>query len=91
MSTLDSMSDEFDKTLLKVLKDGRDVVNKDGEVVSVEASAADLNVIRQRLKDCGVTAMPANNNPIGSIVAEMAKRKMTMPELDTDSDDAATA
>ena len=91
MSTLDSMSEEFDKSLLQILKDGRQVVNKDGEVVNVEASAADLNVIRQRLKDCGVTAMPANNNPIGNIMAEMAKRKTAMPELDIDSDDAATA
>jgi len=91
MSTLDSMSDEFDNALLHILKDGRQVVNKEGEVVKVEASAADLNVIRQRLKDCGVTAMPANNNPIGNIMAEMAKRESVMPELDVDSDDAATA
>ena len=90
MTTTDTLGDEFDKRLLDVLRKGRQVINRDGEVQQVEASAADLNVIRQRLKDCGVTAVPVNSSPIGNIVAEMAKRNLRLSELD-DTDDLATA
>ena len=88
MTTADTLGDEFDQRLLKVLRDGREVITREGEVVQAEASAADLNVIRQRLKDCGITAVPVNASPIGNIVAEMAKRNMTLPDLD-DTDDLA--
>jgi len=89
-SNLDQMSDDFDKALLGLLKEGRKVMNRDGDLIDVPATAADLNVIRQRLKDCGITAMPTTANPIGNIVKEMQARGMKMPELSTD-DDAATA
>ena len=90
MSNLDDMSDAFDKALLDVLKNGREIMNKDGDTVRIQATAADFNVIRQRLKDCGITAVPTTANPIGNIVAEMQARGMQMPEISTD-DDAATA
>ena len=90
MASLDKLSDMFDQTLLSVLKEGREIMNKEGETVKVQATAADLNVIRQRLKDCGITAVPTNANPIGNIVAEMKARGMKMPDLGTE-DDAATA
>lgn len=90
MTTADTLGDEFDKRLLNVLRNGRQVITREGSVEQVEASAADLNVIRQRLKDCGITAVPVSNSPIGNIVDEIAKRNMRLSELD-DSDDIATA
>tara|TARA_B100001059_G_scaffold183800_1_gene185260 strand:+ start:17237 stop:17491 length:255 start_codon:yes stop_codon:yes gene_type:complete len=84
------MSDQFDKALLGLLNEGRTIMNREGDSVKVEATAADLNVIRQRLKDCGISAMPTQSNPIGNIVKEMQARGLKMPEVSTD-DDAATA
>lgn len=89
--TLETMGNEFDRTLLGVLKNGRQVMDKDGEVQTLEPSAADLNVIRQRLKDCGITSMATSGSPIGNIVEEMRKRNLKLTELDIVSDDAATA
>ena len=88
--SLESMSDQFDQHLLSILQEGREIVTKDGEVQKVQPTAADLNVIRQRLKDCGITVGATTSNPIGNIVAEMQRRGMSLPELDQ-SDDAATA
>ena len=55
MNELEKLSDLYDQHLLKVLVDGREIVTKDGELLKVEPTAADFNVIRQRLKDCGIT------------------------------------
>ena len=85
------LADLFDKQLLHVLENGREIVNKDGEVLRIEPSAADLNVIRQRLKDCGVTSMMVDDSPIASIVQNMKRQGLRLAEVDTDIDDAATA
>ena len=90
MNELEKLSDLYDQHLLKVLVDGREIVTKDGELLKVEPTAADLNVIRQRLKDCGITSVPTANNPIGNIVAEMSRKGLKLPDLDNE-DDAATA
>jgi hypothetical protein len=90
VSLLEQLSDLYDQELLNVIKNGREVVDRDGNVQRIQATAADLNVIRQRLKDCGITAVPTSNNPIANIVAEMQKRKEGLPPID-ESDDAATA
>ena len=90
MTTTDTLGDEFDERLLKVLREGRNVVTREGELVNAEATAADLNVIRQRLKDCGITSAPVSASPIGNIVDEMKKRNMRLQELDN-TDDLATA
>ena len=84
------MSNAFDKILLDILLNGREVVTRDGELMKIQATAADLNVVRQRLKDCGVSAEVTDSNPIGNIVEEMRLRGLRMPALDMDSDDAAT-
>ena len=89
-NSLDAMADAFDQVLLKVLQDGREILTKDGELARVEPTAADLNVIRQRLKDCGITAVGTANNPIGNLVKEMQIRGMTLPPV-SDEEDAATA
>lgn len=85
------MSDAFDNALLDILRGGREVVTRDGERVTIPATAADLNVIRQRLKDCGITAEAMDDNPVGNIVDEMRRRGLKLPELDTTEDDVATA
>jgi hypothetical protein len=90
MSQLDNIADLYDQQLLKILKEGREIVTKDGEMVRVEPTAADLNVIRQRLKDCGITSVATANSPVANIVEEWRKRGASLPEL-TDIDDAATA
>ena len=90
MNELEKLSDLYDQHLLKVLVDGREIVTKDGELLKVEPTAADLNVIRQRLKDCCITSVPTANNPIGNIVAEMSRKGLKLPDLDNE-DDAATA
>lgn len=89
-SELEGMANLYDDYLLMLLKNGRTVVNDNGDIVQVPLSASDLNVIRQRLKDCGITAIPTNSNPIGHIVEEMQRRGRKLPALD-DSEDAATA
>jgi hypothetical protein len=81
----------FDKQLLHVLENGREVMTRDGDVVRVEPTAADLNVIRQRLKDCGVTSMVVDDSPIASIVENMRRQGLRLANVDMESDDAATA
>ena len=90
MTENNKMSNAFDKILLDILLNGREVVTRDGELMKIQATAADLNVVRQRLKDCGVSAEVTDSNPIGNIVEEMRLRGLRMPALDMDSDDAAT-
>lgn len=82
--TLENMGDRFDEMLLSMLEGGRETMDRDGNIVKVQPTSADLNVIRQRLKDCGITSVPTEDSPIANIVAEMAKRRL--PELNDDSD-----
>lgn len=89
-SELEGMANLYDDYLLELLKSGRTAFNDNGDLVQVPLSASDLNVIRQRLKDCGITAVPTSSNPIGHIVQELAKRGQKLPALD-DTEDAATA
>ena len=79
-NTLETMADEFDKQLLNVLKKGRQIMDKEGNVQQVEPTAADLNVIRQRLKDCGITSMATQGSPIGNIVDNSDLTIMELPE-----------
>jgi hypothetical protein len=82
--SLENMGDRFDEMLLNMLEEGRETMDRDGNIVRVQPTSADLNVIRQRLKDCGITSVPTEDSPIANIVAEMAKRRL--PELNDDSD-----
>jgi len=82
--TIEDMGDRFDEMLLDMLQNGRETMDRDGNLVRVQPTSADLNVIRQRLKDCGMTSVPVEDSPIANIVAEMAKRRL--PELNDDSD-----
>jgi hypothetical protein len=82
--TIENMGDRFDEMLLDMLQNGRETMDRDGNLVRVQPTSADLNVIRQRLKDCGMTSVPVEDSPIANIVAEMAKRRL--PELNDESD-----
>lgn len=91
MDDLEKVSSKYDKVLLNILEEGREIVDtRTGEIKQVQATAADLNVIRQRLKDCGITASPTASNPIGNILSEMRNRNLKLGDID-ESDDAATA
>ena len=74
--TLKSLADKLDQRLLTVLKDGRTIIGQDGEERNIDATSADLNVIRQRLKDCGITSMAEEGSPIRDIVEEMKRRNL---------------
>lgn len=80
-SPIERLSDELDKALLDVLVNGREIMTPDGPQ-RLQASAADLNVIRQRLKDAGVSAVATEENPIGSLIREMQSRGVKLqPQL----------
>lgn len=91
MDDLEKVSSKYDKVLLNILEEGREIVDtRTGEIKQVQATAADLNVIRQRLKDCGITVSPTASNPIGNILSEMRNRNLKLGDID-ESEDAATA
>ena len=83
----------YDGVLLDLVRNGRKIITEDGQEVSVPLSAADLNVIRGRLKDCGITAIQTEDNPIGNIAAEFKQRGLKLhtelPDINKD-DDVAT-
>ncbi len=66
--TLAALFDNFADELAKLLKDGKVVVDKDGEVQKVTPDAATFNVIRQFLKDTGTTVAPNSSPKVNSIV-----------------------
>lgn len=79
------MAAAFDEYLLRLVREGRKtVVDDDGNEAVVPLNAADLNVVRQRLKDCGITSTAAPASPIANIVAEMRKQKLRIEEMDGD-------
>ena len=64
ISPQDRLAIEFDRRLLKLLKRGRQAINpgtgrpvigEDGKVIMKPASSTDLETIRKRLHDCGLT------------------------------------
>ena len=81
----DLMASAFDNYLLTLVREQRKtVVDDNGVEAQVPLSAADLNVIRQRLKDCGITSTAAPASPIANIVAEMRKRQLKIEDMDAD-------
>jgi len=85
-NNLDDLAHLYDKQLLKILQEGRQTLTREGEVIRVEATAADLNVIRQRLKDCGITSTASVDSPVANIVEEWRKRGLNIPEMDATED-----
>jgi hypothetical protein len=93
MNNQQRISDLFDDVILGLLRNGREVIDEDGVTQRVPLTAADLNIIRQRLRDCGMTAIATDDNPIGNIVRELKARGANfspeIPEV-SQNDDIAT-
>lgn len=68
------MAEELDRTLLDVLKNGQTIAGPDGKPVTLTPSAAMLNVIRGRLKDCGITSDASNPESTIHQLAEEARQ-----------------
>ena len=98
MADLEEMADALDRAMLSMLKTGKKtIMGHDGSPTEVDLTAADYNVIRQRLKDCGITTPRAKGNPIDELARRMGGEGDTLkfpgadlPDLD-DAPDAATA
>lgn len=82
------LSYEFDRRLLELLKKGRPsispstglaVLDDNGEPVYTPASAADLSVIRGRLRDCGATESDGldEDNPVDAAMKRMEAARRT--------------
>jgi len=74
------LADGFDKLLLDMVKNGRPLVTPDGmplkdentgQLVMQPLTAADMNVIRSRLKDCGSTRLLGTGSPLDEIEDEL--------------------
>ena len=76
-------------SMLDILRNGREVLGPDGNVIRVQPTAADFNAIRGFLKDQGVTAIRTKDSPLNDLVAEMAKRgrSVTARDIAGDADD----
>jgi len=86
----DELALAADTQLLDVIKNGREVVTKNGELVRVKVSAADLAVAYKRLKELGKGKPPLKlNEPSVADKLGVAVDKWKMPQLD-DTPDAAT-
>jgi hypothetical protein len=65
-----ALFDNFADQLAKLLKDGKTIVDKDGEVHQITPDAATFNVVRQFLKDTGTNIAPNSSKKVNEI-AEM--------------------
>lgn len=89
---------DFDAQCAKVLREGQEVLTAQGEVIKMQPSPAMMNVIRQRIKDLGITAIPRDGTPAGDLIQSAVRagikfdgKPVAMPDIDLDTDDAATA
>lgn len=75
--TQKKLGKQVDKVLLRVIKHGRDVVTKKGEVVHIDATAADITAAVRRLRDCGVTAEVQELSPIEEALHKKGHLKLS--------------
>ena len=97
---LTQAADIYDELLLKIVREGVPLTDAAGNPVLVDGkpvmgppSAAMLNVIRGRLKDCGITSDASqSSSPIAKIATHLAaaQKGAKLPRL-SDDDDAAVA
>jgi hypothetical protein len=81
----DAMADAFDRHLLCMVQAGKKhALDAEGNIVEAPLTAADLNVVRQRLKDCGITSLATPNSVVGSIVEAMRERQLKIEDMDAD-------
>ena len=92
------ISDALDATLLKVIKKGTPLQDKDGNIIldpkgkpiMSPPSAAFLNVARNRLRDLGITKVVTEGDSADELAAELGLKARPIPEL-SQEDDRATA
>ncbi len=95
------LSDELDAVLLKVVRSGRPLLDKEGRAVLDDEdkpvltlpSAQDLNVARQRLKDLGLTHVVSEGDVADELAREIGIRDgkvFKFPQLSTEPDGAST-
>lgn len=92
--TQEQLSKELDKKLLARITKGYKVVDKaTGKLKTIAATAADLNVARQRLKDLGLTQLVNAGDSAATLAKEIGFERdhkiLDMPPL-SDKDDPAT-
>ena len=98
----DQMSQYLDATLVNVLMNGRPALGPDGQVQldsegnvkTIPASASDMNIARQRLRDLGIEKVPQSNIDPKEIAEELRAQdaridNFNLPQM-ADGDDAAT-
>jgi hypothetical protein len=62
---LQKTAEAFDAILLKIVTEGQTVLDDEGNVQKIDPTAATLNVIRQRLKDAGISGTAPNSKTRG--------------------------
>jgi hypothetical protein len=93
---LQAAAEAFDNLLLKIVTEGQTVVDDEGNVQKVDPTAAMMNVIRQRLKDAGISgASPQSKTKgLGGVrqkLIDQGKLKLSGLPPVSDEDDRATA
>lgn len=87
--TIDKVSAALDRAMLDVLVNGEiEGVDDDGNIIRIKGkvSAAMMNAIRGRCKDCGAFAdVHKGDTDVGEMVRMLKLRKE--PGFDTDSED----
>jgi len=69
---LASIHSEMAAKMLDIVRNGKVVVDKEtGEAKEVSMTAAEMNVIRQFLKDNGIDSVPRKDNPLGKLASEL--------------------
>jgi len=81
---LGEMHDKLARVLTKSL-DGVTKLDKDGNLVTVDPSPSDKNVVRQFLKDNGVTSLRDANEPMNDLIRKAREKGL---RLTGDGDDS---
>ena len=68
---LEGLFDEFANVLKETVVNGKTVVDKEGEVHTITPDAASLNVVRQFLKDQGVSVAPGTNKTVNDLASSL--------------------
>lgn len=88
----DKIAKALDEALLDLITNGRPEYDDEGNCTYVPASAADLNAARNRLRDLGLTKVPAEGDETDQLRAAVLDGKYPhLADLDDEEDDKALA
>lgn len=79
--TMAALHEALAKDLADRLRNGEQVVTKDGEVVTVKPPAATLNVVRQFLKDNGIEAIATRGSPMQDLIDSIPMDDEDQPKV----------